>query len=55
MVQRSTGNGKGGPPLPTLPTVKRGVQRRVTYELGIRPFEEEDRDRRERLPITYSA
>ena len=34
--------------------MKRGVQHRVTYELGIRLIEEEDRDRRERLLITYS-
>ena len=53
-VQRSEGKGERGPPLPTLSAVKRGVQHRVTYELGMRLIEEEDRDRRERLLITYS-
>ena len=54
MVLRSEGKGKDGRPLPTLPAVKLGVQHRVVWELGRRLIEEEDRDRRERLLITFS-
>jgi SRSO17 transposase len=52
-IERSRGKGKKGEPLPTLPAVKRGVQHRVSFELGTRLVEEEGRDRRERLLITF--